>query len=188
MHKVRKPATPSRLPTKEVNVAKPPNVIDITPEPQFSFLSLAQAAAADIPTKGTGRTGDKVKDAKTAILAMLPKQKGYLDNHVEGREQPKTEAKPLKGASNGQMAGGKKTVSTWFTPTEDGYWTNIRWGQRSLKLGENKAWFFSDGPALHAFYDAVEAAIRAGELDKVIEAEANKKPPAQPQLVQEAAE
>jgi len=155
-------AKPSRLPalpTQEVPVAKQPT--DETPDqakPEpFSFLRMADQSAAEIPTK--------VSDAKQAILTMIPKQKGYLDAFEAGRELPKTK-------------GGDRTVATWFTQNRgEPYWTNIRWGQRSLTISGVKAWRFLSAEKLHAFYDAVEKAIRAGELDAIIEAEANKNAP-----------
>lgn len=92
---------------------------------------------------------------------MISLQKNYLCKQASNIELPKTKS-------------GSKTVSTWFRLTNEGYWTNIRWGMRSLKLGNNRAWLFQTASELNAFYDAVATAIEAGELDKVIEAEASK--------------
>jgi hypothetical protein len=123
----------------------------------YSFLKLAERSAARIPGKAPVRTGDLVTDAKAAILFMLEKQRGYVDD----KELPKTKS-------------GDRTVSTWFTKTPSGYWTNIRWGQRSLALENETCWFFSTTEKLKDFYDSVEAGIKAGELNEVIEAAASK--------------
>jgi hypothetical protein len=126
----------------------------------YSFLKLAERSAARIPGKAPVRTGDLVTDAKAAILFMLEKQRGYVDDKEDGRELPKTKS-------------GDRTVATWFTKTPSGYWTNIRWGQRSLALENETCWFFSTAEKLKDFYDSVETGIKAGELNEVIEAAAS---------------
>jgi hypothetical protein len=73
-----------------------------------------------------------------------------------------TDDKPLPKAK-----GSEKTVSTWFSKQNDGWWTSIRYGQVSIPFGAGGETdlLIGDLKALLGFYGAVKQAIEAGELD-----------------------
>lgn len=132
-----------------------------TPAPQapeinqlpFSFMSLVQKAAK-LPKSSRSRTIDPLTAAKQKILAALEQQDGFVSDLADGKPLPKAK-------------GGEKTVSTWFSKQNDGWWTCIRYGQVSLPLGPNGETdlLIGDLPALMGFYGAVKIAIANGELD-----------------------
>lgn len=67
--------------------------------------------------------------------------------------------------------GGDKTVSTWFSKQNDGWWTSIRYGQASIPIGEKGEtdMLISDKLTdVLTFYGAVKIAIDKGELDAQI--------------------
>jgi len=123
-------------------------------QPTFSFLKLIKKTG-QLPSKVVSRSGDPLTIAKTAILKALDEQKGYLTLSEGGKPLPKAK-------------GGKKTVSTWFTKAEDGYWTGIRYGQLSITINGGTGLFIGNAAELQTFYDAVKESIRAGEMDEVI--------------------
>ena len=123
-------------------------------EQVFTFSSLIKQSG-DLPNKQAARAGDPLTIAKAAILKALDEQKGYLSLVESGQTLPKSKK-------------GTKTVSTWFTKTPEGYWTSIRYGQLSIPVNGQTGFLVGEAGELTAFYEAVKAASRGGELDEVI--------------------
>lgn len=124
------------------------------PQMQYSFMSLIKKSG-DPPAKAGGKATDPFAVAKDAIVKALDEQKGYLTLVEGGQPLPKTK-------------GGTKVVSTWFTKTEEGYWTGIRYGQLPVRINDATGHFIGTADELTAFYNAVKEAITKGELDEPI--------------------
>jgi len=121
---------------------------------QYSFMSLIKKSG-DAPSKAGAKSADPFAVAKDAIVKALDEQKGYLSLVEGGKPLPKTKS-------------GTKAVSTWFTKTDEGYWTGIRYGQLPIPIGESKSHLIGTADELTAFYDAVKEAIAKGEMDEPI--------------------
>jgi len=168
MKVVAKPPTTKPSKQQEDKVAQPaPLKTTEAPQMGFSFLKLAEGSASGKPKKVNGKA-DPLAIAKDAVVNAINDQKKYLTIVSEGGTLPKTKETPLKGATNGQTVGGKKTVSTWFWQVGDKHWTTLRYGQLTIELGTDNQWCFSSTEKLHAFYDAVKEGILTGQMDTVI--------------------
>ena len=121
---------------------------------QYSFMSLIKKSG-DAPAKAGAKSADPFATAKKAIIDALDEQTRYLDMVEGGKPLPKTKS-------------GTKSVSTWFTKTDEGYWTGIRYGQLPILIGEAKSHFIGTAEELTAFYAAVKDAIAKGEMDEPI--------------------
>ncbi len=121
---------------------------------EFSFMALVKKTG-ELPNKTIARTGDPLSIAKAAVMKALDEQKGYVTLSESGQALPRTK-------------GGTKTVSTWFTKTQEGYWTSLRYGQLPIPIGEGTGLFIGTADELKAFYDAVKESIQAGQMDGVI--------------------
>lgn len=123
-------------------------------QPAYSFLSLVKKTGT-LPKSSRSRTVDPLTEAKSKILAAIAVQEEYARLHSDGQPLPKAK-------------GGDKTVSTWFSKQNDGWWTSIRYGQISIPIGEKGETDMLIGDDLKDvmnFYAAVKIAIGKGELD-----------------------
>ncbi len=137
--------------------AKEVKVIETQPaaQPAFSFMTMVKQTGK-LEKTSRSRTIDPLTEAKSKILAAIDVQTGYARLLIEGRPLPKK--------------GGDKTVSTWFSKQNDGWWTSIRYGQQAIRIdGENVDMLISTKlEDVIAFYAAVKTAIGKGELDTQI--------------------
>jgi hypothetical protein len=119
-----------------------------TPAP--SFMQLVKKTGKLAKT-GRSRTVDPLTEAKSKILAALGVQEGYARLLNDGQPLPKNE---------------EKTISTWFSKQDDGWWTSIRYGQISIPIdGDKTDMLIGDIKDVMNFYGAVKIAIGKGELD-----------------------
>ena len=125
-------------------------------QPAFSFLSLVKKTGT-LPKSSRSRTVDPLTEAKSKILAAIGVQEEYARLHSDGQPLPKAK-------------GGDKTVSTWFSKQNDGWWTSIRYGQISIPIGEKGEidMLIGELKDVMNFYAAVKIAIGKGELDAQI--------------------
>lgn len=120
----------------------------------FSFLALVQKTGKLAKTSRS-RTLDPLTMAKQKVIAALDVQEGFVRALIDNKALPK--------AKNGE-----KTVSTWFSKQNDGWWTSIRYGQLSVPIGtkgENDMLISDKLEDVLSFYGAVKIAIGKGELD-----------------------
>jgi hypothetical protein len=110
-----------------------------------------------LPKSSRSRTVDPLTAAKDKIIAALGVQEGLVRDLNDNKPLP-------KGKS------GDKTVSTWFSKQNDGWWTSIRYGQVPIPIGEKGETDMLIGELkdVLAFYGAVKIAIGKGELDAQI--------------------
>ena len=126
------------------------------PEPSqlpFSFMAMVQKTGKLAKTSRS-RTIDPLTAAKNKIIAAVGQQEAFVADLIDNKPLPKSKS-------------GEKTVSTWFSKQNDGWWTSIRYGQVSLPLGPNDETdlLIGDLKSLLGFYGAVKIAIGKGELD-----------------------
>jgi hypothetical protein len=134
----------------------PPAVSEAKQLP-FSFLSLVKKTGT-LPKTSRSRTIDALTAAKGKVLGAIDTQEQFVRDVMDGKALP-------KGKS------GDKTVSTWFSKQNDGWWTSIRYGQAPIPIGEKGEtdMLISDKLAdVLTFYGAVKIAIGKGELDAQI--------------------
>ena len=125
----------------------------VTKATAFSFLTLVKVTGKLAKT-GRSRTVDPLTEAKSKILAALGVQEGYARLLNDGQPLPKN---------------GEKTVSTWFSKQNDGWWTSIRYGQISIPIdGDKTDMLIGELSDVMNFYAAVKIAIGKGELDAQI--------------------
>lgn len=129
-----------------------PTQLDAKQRQMFSFMSLVQKTGK-LQKTSRSRTIDPLTAAKAKIIAALDQQEGFVRDLLDNKPLP-------KGKS------GEKTVSTWFSKQNDGWWTSIRYGQVSIPMVDGQAdMLIGDLKALQGFYAAVKQAIGQGELD-----------------------
>jgi hypothetical protein len=122
-----------------------------TPAP--SFMQLVKKTGKLAKT-GRSRIVDPLTEAKSKILAALGVQEGYARLLNDGQPLPKK---------------GDKTVSTWFSKQNDGWWTQLRYGNSSIAIVDGHAdMLIGDIKDVMNFYAAVKIAIGKGELDAQI--------------------
>lgn len=123
-------------------------------QPTFSFLT-GLKEFGDLPSAAS--KGD-IGSARALITAGARKQRGHVTDLIAGKDLPK-------------MAGGTKTVSTWWFKDASGYMCSIRYGQQPVPLnqdGKSHVRVGKDLDALSTFLDNVIAAVEKGELDEAL--------------------
>lgn len=148
---MKKPVTPLPVQQQEPPVPEP------TPsQHKFSFMGMVKRSGL-LPKSGRSRTIDPLTLAKQKVIAALDTQEGFVRDLMDNKALPKAK-------------GGEKTVSTWFSKQNDGWWTSIRYGQISIPLGEKGETDLLIGELkdVLSFYGAVKIAIGKGELDAQI--------------------
>lgn len=124
----------------------------LQPQPTFSFMNLVKKTGS-LPKSGRSKLTDPLTLAKEKIIKALQTQKEYALLVADGKPIPKT---------------GEREKTTWFSKQSDGWWANIRYGQKTIKIDGNPDLFIGTLEDVATFFDSVAEAITKGEMDTQI--------------------
>lgn len=135
-------------------------IVDAQPQepkqPAFSFMSMVKKSA-ELPKTSRSKLTDPLSVAKEKVIAALKVQIDYAQMVLVDQPLP---TKTVDGKP--------RTVSTWFSKQDDGWWTSIRYGQQAIKINGQPDHLIGKLGDVHRFYDAVIEAVEKGELDAQI--------------------
>ena len=133
---------------------------------KLTFKSVAKAVARD-----------PVVARRDKLVAGLYEQQSVLSAALEGQDHI-TERTKWMVNSEGQrvLVKTKRRVKPWFFEQDGGWYLQCRYGARVISAdGKNNAVFVKSLKDIAAVLEALIAATRAGELDAVIAAAADRK-------------
>lgn len=127
-------------------------------------MALKGLKMVNVERVGASLPLDKTKRGQVKIIAAIGVQKAAVEHDSSGKD-------PLEFKPTNKKGEAKQRFSRWFWQSGGKFYTQIRYGQRAMKLdGKNSTieagTKFKD---LLEVYDAVVDAVQKGELDKVIE-------------------
>ena len=143
----------------------------MTPLSKFNFQTIKRSCSCD-----------PLQLRRNKLVSAIEEQKRVLDAHQAGTIYTVERHKWMYNEFGEKvMVQRQKSVRPWFFEQDGGYYLQVRYGARVIKIdGQNNAVFVETLEELGPIYDTLIEVTKSGALDDVIERALARKPKYKP--------